>query len=344
MSALSFIPGVAQMEQLFTNQVNYEHQKQLMADQQKIDQQNMKFQNTLDKNMNRFIWGNQAQQQVSGMRAAGLSPAGASTSVGSGPIASNSAGTHNAPSVNTQPPSGNAGDLLNFIQSSDQHALNKAQVDNINADTKVKEGEAAWKSFENSTEYQRLIMKGMEASAIRDAYDACNSAASANRTNKLTDAEFYQIVANTDKILSDAELNDANKAKAYQETAKAEAEVKSILQGVNESRARVMLIKAEKAATEALTTKHKAETKTIDTMREPERRKTAQEVHNMENQDLQTQLNNQLINYTNRMYEYYTPEERAAMQRNREVAGFVGDCGKALTSGLPQFQFRIGGK
>lgn len=220
---------------------HYGRESQLLA--HKYNLQEMDYSQKLNREYQQWLNSTQYGAQVSGMRNAGLNPAGSNTSIGamSGNSSLHSGGT-GIPSLNAQLP--NLGDaILQGLNAQADLDLKEAQKENTLADKELKEAQAAdtnqsaaLKEFQNSPEYRKATITGMNAS-ILDTYASASQKESQVKVNNQTIVESAK---RCEEIVSRIGVNEETKKKIIADTAETQAKIASIFQGIRESKSRVI--------------------------------------------------------------------------------------------------------
>lgn len=335
---------------LASSSMNAANQYAQNAQNQRYTQENMKLQNKLNKDeksfqdsLNRryqdFIWNNQYGKSVGGMKAAGLNPADNGTSIG-GMSASNnvSAGPSGPAAHGSMADLG--GSFMQGVMARKEMEMLDAQKKNVEADTKNKEAgarqqnaEAAYKEWMNTPDYRRLVENGMNADAIQKTYMAYKASSDV----ELNDSVINRNIAEANHLSVLCKLDSARTDQAQQETAKIVAETASLYQGIKESKARTLYYIESARAQKAAAAEYYAGAALKGAQTETENKLRGSRMENLDTQstlnrehareaDSRIKLNareQKLKDAYVRMYEVYTPDERAAHQFAKGVTGIL---------------------
>lgn len=335
---------------LASSSMNAANQYAQNAQNQRYTQENMKLQNKLNKDeksfqdsLNRryqdFIWNNQYGKSVGGMKAAGLNPADNGTSIGGMSASNNVSAGPSGPAAHGSM-ADLSGSFAQGVMASKEMAMLDAQIDNIKADTYNKEAgarqqnaEAAYKEWMNTLDYRRLVENGMNADAIQKTYMAYKASSDV----ELNDSVINRNIAEANHLSVLCKLDSARTDQAQQETAKIVAETASLYQGIKESKARTLYNIEAARAQKAAAADYYAGAALKGAQTETENKLRGSRMENLDTQstlyrehareaDSRIKLNSReqkLKDAYLRMYEVYTPDERAAHQFAKGVTGIL---------------------
>lgn len=309
------------------------------AQNQKYTQENMRLQNTLNKDEKSFqdslnrgyqnmLWDNQYTKAVSGMKNAGLNPADNGSSIGGMSASNNVSSGSSGPAMH-----GSMADLggsfMQGVMARKEMEMLDAQKQNIEADTDAKKGaarkanaEAAYQEWMNTPDYRKLVENGMSADAIQKTYMAYKSASDVEVNNSVINRNIQE--ANHLSVL--CKLDTARTEQAQQETGRIVAETHSLYQGIKESKARSLYYIESSRAQKAAAEEYYAGAALKGAQTQTENKLRGSRMENLDTQsslyrehareaDSRIKLNDReqklKDNYL-RMYEVYTPDERAA--------------------------------
>lgn len=177
--------------------------------QSQLNKEQMAHSMLLQRNQQNWLMNTQYGKMVSGMRNAGLNPVTANGTTPSVP-------SGGSPSTGPSGPSGSPLSSLGVdaVRSYKELKLMDAQIDNINADSdskrgdaKLKEAQAYWQQFMNSDEMRNLTFNVKLAEALNGMKDS-----------EVKDAEIKRIVASTNEICTKAKLNQSQTENVIQST------------------------------------------------------------------------------------------------------------------------------
>lgn len=296
-------------------QAGYTKEQQKL--QSRLNREEMNHSMGLQQNYQEWLNNTQYGAGVAGMKNAGLNPAMSGGS-GSGAPSSGSVG---------KPSTGGVGPAFH----GEPLGASMAQAAQVGADIKLKEAQAANldaqtddQRFKNSDVYRSLILRGMDKNIALDVARAAES----NSNVQVNTQKIAESVTNQQKMLSEIGVNEEQKKVLAQSLTESQFRCASIVQGMKESEARIVLHKAQAyAQTEigklqshlahqadtqaslntALDTQAEAQTGLIKQMKETEQHKTAKSKLDAKAQELA----NEATDYMNKVLLSMPPEERA---------------------------------
>lgn len=220
--------------------------KENMKLQSRLNREEQEHSMGLQRDYQNMVWDQGASREVAALKNSGINPSGFN-----GPTAMSA-----SPSSGASGPPAHGdfsyGSAMIDAAASAQRVQNEtelaeSQKKNIDADTRLKESQT--KNTEADTKIKEwrtdpsildLERKGMEANVLKTYASA-----------DVDKATVVKIGRECDLIGSQMGLNDAQKTKLQAEVAKYRTEIASLVQGMDESQARILLYRAQTATESA---------------------------------------------------------------------------------------------
>lgn len=324
---------------LASSSMNAANQYAQNAQNQRYTQENMKLQNKLNKDeksfqdsLNRryqdFIWNNQYGKSVGGMKAAGLNPADNGTSIGGMSASNNVSAGPSGPAFHGSM-ADLSGSFMQGVMARKEIEMLDAQKKNIEADTNKKNSEAAsaqaeadFRNWQNSPQYRSLLEQNLSADSLQKIYMAYKS----NSDVSVNDSVVERNMRESQHLSVLCGLDSARTTQAMEDVGRIKAETASIYQGMKESKARTLYYVESARAQKAAAAEYYAGAALKGAQTETENKLRGSRMENLDTQstlyrehareaDSRIKLNSReqkLKDAYLRMYEVYTPDERAA--------------------------------